>query len=148
MGKGAVVVHASRPPEFLRGHEGTTLRCVAESIARLKDVEFAGLYDPRRRLPGPLFVVPHDTLTRTEAAGLGVRGAHDLFGGVVSHEFVKTKIISHGLISDAARRPSGWSDAFARRVLAVVLPGYSVFTRTDALAAIERLLSLGRVRAK
>jgi uncharacterized protein DUF3182 len=148
MGKGAVVVHTSRSADFLRGHEGTTLRCVAESIARLKDVEFAGLYDPDCCPPGPLFVVPYDTLTRTEADGLGVRGADDLFGGVVSHEFVKTKIISHELVPNATRWPVGWSEEFTRRTREVVLPGYSVFDRADARDAIRRLLALGRVRAK
>jgi len=148
MGKGALVLHLSRPSTFLRGHEGTTLRCVAESIAAFKGFDFAGCYDPAHCLPGPLFVVPDETLVRSDVDKLGLRSAHDVFGGVVPHEFVKTKIISHELVADTAHRPDGWSHDFTRRIGNVVLPGYSVFERGDAREAARRLLSVGWIRVK
>jgi uncharacterized protein DUF3182 len=144
----SVVLYLSRPPQFLRGHEGKTLWGVAESIARFKDVEFAGTYHRVSRHRGRAFVVPNETLVRDEAERLDVRGPDDVFGGVVPHDFVKTKIITHGPVDGAAARPSGWSDAFADRVRSVVLPGYSAFDRADVREAARRLLSLGRVRAK
>jgi uncharacterized protein DUF3182 len=148
MGKGSLVLHLTRPSTLQDGHERTTLHCVAESIASFKGLEFAGCYDPARVLTGPVFLVPDETLVRTEADKLGIRCAEDVFGGVVPHEFVKTKVISHELVSDTARRPDGWSEAFGRRVRDVVLPGYSAFARDDAREAARRLLPAGRVRAK
>jgi hypothetical protein len=148
MSKGSLVLHLSRPSTQGGGHEGTTLRCVAESIAAFKGFEYAGRYDPERPIAGPIFIVPDETLVCTEAQRLGVRCAEDVFGGVVPHEFVKTKVISHELVSDTARRPDGWSEAFGRRVRDVVLPGYSAFERDDVREAARRLLPIGRLRAK
>jgi hypothetical protein len=148
MNRGSLVLHLSRPSTRQGGHEGTTLRHVAESIAAFKGLEFAGCYDPARCLAGPVFVVPDETLVRTEAERLGIRCVEDVFGGVVPHEFVKTKVISHELVGETARRPDGWSDAFGRRVRDVVLPGYSAFSRDDAREGARRLLPSGRVRVK
>ena len=97
---------------------------------------------------GALFFVPDDTLVHAEADALDVRSAKDLFGGIVPHPFVKTKVISHGVLAPAAARPRGWSHAFADRIRDVVLPGYSTFARADARAAASRLLELGAIRAK
>jgi len=142
------VLHLSRPPHFLESHEGATLRAVAEWIARLKDFEFAGLHDAACIYPGSLFFVPNDTLVRRDADALGIGCEDELFGAVVPHEFVRTKIITHELAGPRAARPDGWRDAFASRVRDVVLPGYSVFARDDARDAAGRLLAAGRVRTK
>jgi hypothetical protein len=146
MAQGTVVVHAARPPQFWRCHEGITLCGVAESIARFKGFEFGGHWNGPR--PGAVFFVPDETLLRPEAEALGVRGAQDLFGGVVPHAFVQTKIITHELVTPTAERPDGWSEAFARRSRTSVLPGYSAFGRRDATEAVRRLLAVGPVRAK
>lgn len=148
MAPNPVVLHSSRGPEFWRCHEGATLRSVAEAIARCKGVEFRGLYDPTRRDTEPLFFVPDDTLVRRDADRLGIRGPHDLFGGVVPHAFVKTKIVTHELVAPTAARPDGWSDDFPRRIRRGVLPGHSAFARDDAREAVRRLLRRGPVRAK
>jgi hypothetical protein len=146
MARGTVVVHAARPPRFWRCHEGVTLCGVAESIARFKGFEFGGRWEGRRS--GAVFFVPDETLLRADAEALGVRGAQDLFGGIVPHAFVQTKIISHGLVTPGAERPEGWSERFNRRSRASVLPGYSAFGRRDAAEAVRRLLAMGPVRAK
>lgn len=146
MTQGTVVVHAARPPQFWRCHEGITLCGVAESIARFKGCEFGGHWDGPR--PGSMFFVPDETLLRAEAHALGVRGAQDLFGGIVPHAFVQTKVITHILVSPIAARPDGWSESFARRTAGAVLPGYSAFARRDAVEAGRRLLARGAVRAK
>lgn len=146
MAQGTVVVHAARPPQFWRCHEGITLCAVAESIARFKGFEFGG----HRPAPaqGVVFFVPDETLLRAEADALGVRAAQDLFGGIVPHAFVQTKVITHRLASPTAERPDGWSDDFTQASRAAVLPGYSAFGRRDAAEAVRRLLALGPVRAK
>jgi hypothetical protein len=149
MSKGTVVLHLSRPLSFLEGHEGRTLSWVAESIARLKDFDYAAAPDSVDPSAGSLFFVPDETLVSGDAAALGVSSAKDLFGGVVPYPFVKTKTISHGLVSNTAARPDGWLTVFADRIRHdVVLPGYSAFTRADARSAARRLLPLGAVRAK
>ena len=146
MAQGTVVVHSARPPQYWRCHEGITLHGVAESIARFKGYEFGGHWNGRRA--GRLFFVPDETLLSVDAEALGVRDAHDLFGGIVPHAFVRTKVITHELVTPTAERPDGWSDAFARRSRDAVLPGYSAFHRRDAAEAVRRLLRLGPVRAK
>jgi hypothetical protein len=61
---------------------------------------------------------------------------------------VKTKAITHPLIHDAAERPTGWSDLFFKRVSDVVLPGYTVFSASDARHAAARMLTRGTFRLK
>ena len=129
-------------------HERTTLAAVANTIAQVKHYEFAGYYDSSHNYSGDVFFVPDDTLMLGEAFCLGIRSLHDLFGGVVPHPFVKTKSITHGLITSGADRPQGWSPVFAQRVREVVLPGYSVFSARDARIAAARMLSRGAIRVK
>jgi hypothetical protein len=146
MAQGTVVVHAARPAHFWRCHEGVTLWGAAESIARFKGFEFGGHWDGPRA--GSVFFVPDETLLRADAEALGVRGAHDLYGGIVPHAFVQTKVITHDVVSPTAERPDGWADGFAHRSRTAALPGYSAFGRRDAADAVGRLLAVGPVRAK
>jgi hypothetical protein len=146
MATGVVLLHVSRPAGFLARHEGRTLASVARSVAKLTDLAYGG-----ERLPAAdatHFLVPDNALVRNEAERLGVRSAADLFGGIVPHPFVKTKIVTHDLVNPGAAHPAGWSAPFADRVREVVLPGYSVFARDDARRAVDRLLRLGSVRVK
>src|SRR5262249_45393913 len=79
---------------------------------------------------------------------LGIRSATALYGGVVPHPFVKTKVISHDLVSPTAIKPKGWSYVFPHMARDVVLPGYSVFSDDDARIAGRRLLPRGAIRLK
>jgi uncharacterized protein DUF3182 len=92
--------------------------------------------------------VPDDTLLMDEASSLGICAPSHLYGGVVSHPFVKTKSITHQLVDDNAERPQGWSADFAKKVRGVTLPGYSVFSVRDAQAAARRMLGRGVIRLK
>jgi hypothetical protein len=83
-----------------------------------------------------------------EAQDLRIRSPHQLYGAVVPYPFVKTKAITHRLISTRAARPCGWSSAFADSVRNAVLPGYTVFSPDDARMAAMRLLPLGSIRIK
>jgi hypothetical protein len=146
---GMVVTYAV--DEGLTRHEVAARVAVARSLAALKGFEFGGGYDPslrRSERASPLYFVPSETLSGDEAARLGIRGPEDLFGGVVPYPFVATKTIAHPLACREAQRPEGWSEGFAQRVHAVVLPGFSAFTRADALKAAQRLLEFGPVRLK
>jgi hypothetical protein len=115
----------------------------AKAIAKLKQCEFGGYYPSRGRPAAPLFFVPDQTLLCEEAAGLGIAGPADLFGGVVPRRFLKTKAITHELVDHCAFRPDGWSDAFAVSVIDLVLHGYTAFDPADASKAAQRLLQHG-----
>jgi hypothetical protein len=134
---------------FAHSHERATRDGIARRLAALKGFDFAGEYDPARPHSGPVYLVPSDTLVGLDAAAaLGVRGEHDLFGGVVPHAFVGTKAITHLLVGPEAQAPPGWSDAFGRQVRDVVLSGFTAFTSEDAREAGGRLLRCGPVRVK
>lgn len=147
--RGVVVVHSDPGRGFAHGHERATREGVARRLAALKGYDFAGEYDPHARHPGPVYFVPSDTLVGLgAAAALGVRGEHDLFGGVVPRAFAATKAITHPLVGPGAAAPPGWSPAFGRRVRGAVLSGFTAFSRADARRAGERLLGRGPVRVK
>jgi len=148
MPRGVVTVYL---PNELYGcrHEQATHAEAGKRLAALKGFDFAREYDPSSRYPGPVYFVPGDTLVGVEAAeALGIRGEHDLFGGVAPHAFVATKAITHSLIEPAALAPMGWSHEFGRRVRDVALRGFSAFTVEDARLAGFRLLQHGPVRLK
>ena len=144
----AVAVYFSRLGAAMYTHEKVTLSIVAESIARVNDWCYAGVYDPAERSGGGLFFVPDDTLMFDEARALGIHSSHQLYGAVAPYPFVKTKAITHGLVSSHAARPYGWSSIFADSVRNAVLPGYTVFSSDDARMAAMRLLPLGPIRVK
>lgn len=114
----------------------------------MKGYDFGDAYEPSRRYSGPVYFVPSMTLTCEQAAALGIRGADDLFGGVVPHAFVATKAISHPLVAPDAAALPGWNPSFAARVGDAVLAGYTAFNLDDARRAGLRLLASGPVRIK
>jgi hypothetical protein len=143
-----VIAYLSRLGTPMLAHEKVTLEAVAKAVARLKHYEFGGWHDNARRYRSGGFFVPDDTLMLDEAASLGICSPNDLFGGVVSHSFVKTKAITHQLVGSSADRPVGWSSVFAERVRDVVLLGYTAFSARDARVAAKRLLPNGSIRLK
>jgi hypothetical protein len=145
---GVVAEYSPQGGGFADTHERITRAAVAQRLAALTGFDYAGEYDPSARYPGQVYFVPGDTLVGLEAARVGITGEHDLFGGVVPHPFVATKVITHPLVEPGAHAPEGWSDTFPRHVQSAVLEGYSVFTAEQAHAAGELLLEDGPVRLK
>lgn len=132
-----------------KAHELAAQRDVTRRLAALLRANYCGDLDESTRMPADAYLVPNDTLTSLERAGrLGIRGADDLFGGVVPYPFVATKVITHGRVAPDAAVPEHWSDAFALRVRDAVLPGFSAFTLEDAQRAGRTLLAGGPVRVK
>jgi hypothetical protein len=147
---GLVVAQGLAGRDPASDHEAATLLGIAGRIASIKGYDFAGTdVAAARRRPGPVYWVPSETVIGVDvAASFGMRGQHDLFGGVVPHPFVATKSITHPLVSPQARAPDGWSHGFARRLGDAVLDGFSAFSRSDAREAARRLLVLGPTRVK
>lgn len=143
-----VVVYVGNPTADPEGHEAVTQRAIAQEVAALKHCSYGGDYDPRRHARPVPFFVPGETLTAGQAGSLQVHGERDLFGGVVPHPFVATKVITHPVFAVGDRTPEGWSSSFAETVRRVTLPGYSVFAPDEALEAGRRLLAQGAVRVK
>ena len=126
----------------------STRKEIARRLAAITGFAYEGEYDPLRRYSAPPYFVPGDTLTSETASRLGVRNEDDLFGAVVPYPFVATKTITHPLVGDASHAPSGWCAEFPRRVADVVLDGFSVFAKEDAILAGRQLLERGTIRVK
>ncbi|HEY3180652.1 MAG TPA: DUF3182 family protein [Casimicrobiaceae bacterium] len=145
--RGVVATYSLRDSEG--HHAAMTREAIAAKLAKLKQFDFAGPYDPATRYAAPLYLVPSDTLVGLEAAAkLGVHTEDDLFGGVVPSAFAATKTITHPLVNAQARAPTGWSHDFAERVSEAVLRGYTVFSKEDACRAAAHLLDHGPTRIK
>jgi hypothetical protein len=146
---GIVVLHAVEAHAFAKEHERATRALIARGLAALKGYEFVVDYDLRRHDHGRVYMVPSDTLVGLDMArAMGVKGEDDLFGGVVPHGFIATKVISHPLVERGAPAPDGWSHDFGGWVAETALRGCSVFTTEDAVTAARRLLAHGPVRLK
>ena len=130
-------------------HDASSKSKVAESLAGLLGLDFAGEFDLSLPAHRPVYLVPSDTLPSMAAARrVGVRSIDDLFGGVVPAAFVASKVISHPLVRPDAASPAGWSARCADGVRDAALPGYSVFSAADAREAAARLLRGGSLRLK
>ncbi|WP_225934571.1 MULTISPECIES: DUF3182 family protein [unclassified Cupriavidus] len=146
-----VVVYGRADCDDPDSHQGTTLKGIAQRVARLAGYTYAGSYDAASHRPedGRLYFVPADTLTGVDSARqLGISGLDDLLGGVVPHAFIATKAISHGLVAPDAAAPPGWNHGFAARLGAHVLPGFTAFSLDDASRAGRAMLRDGKVRVK
>lgn len=147
--RGGVVLVHSPGRHYASRHERACRAEAARRLAALKGYGFGGEHDPSAPPPDSVYLLPADTLVGLDAArALGVRGVHDLFGGVVPHAFAATKAITHPLVEPGAAAPAGWSHEFARRVVGAVLHGFTAFTPRDARRAGRRLLARGPVRIK
>ncbi|MBO9515888.1 MAG: DUF3182 family protein [Variovorax sp.] len=144
---GCVVSWTIEGRQFGTDHERATRAEVSRRLAALKHCTFMGEYDPSDPRAATYFV-PSDTLHLDTAAALGIRGPDDLFGGVVPHLFVATKVISHPLVRPDAERPRGWVARLAEAIGPATLEGFSAFSRADAEEAGRRLLAHGAVRLK
>lgn len=144
-----VVIYSPRPNTNPHGHESMSQNRLAARVAALLGYRYGGEYDAAASYELPLYFVPRDTLPDpAQAARMGIRSEHDLFGGVVPHPFVGSKVITHPLLHLDADAPQGWDIFFGERVRDVALPGYSAFSLGDALAAGRRMLGEGAVRIK
>ncbi|WP_349811304.1 DUF3182 family protein [Xanthomonas dyei] len=133
------------------GHERATHAWVCSEIARLLSARDGGLGDVALIDEGigcRTLHVPDDTLTIEQARALGIEDASGLLGGIVPLAFVATKVIGHPLIGETAARIDGWNQALAIALVPATLPGYTVFSRDDALHALDLLLTAGGVRLK
>ena len=129
-------------------HERAAHEQVARRLAALLGLPFDGAREVDCGTLADGYLVPDDTLDRERAHTLGIRGPHDLFGGVVPHPFVATKCISHPLAAAAQAVPEGWAPELGEALRGIVLPGLSAFSVDDAWRAGVHMLKRGPVRLK
>lgn len=130
-------------------HEQASQAWVAQRLASITGWAFGGQYHPEHAEGARPYFVPDDTLTASQAANLGISGEEDLFGGVVPHGFVASKVITHGLPTMDAHAPAGWQHDLATSLDAAVLRGFTVFdTAAIAPAARQLLAGGGTIRLK
>ena len=125
-------------------HELAVLHCAAGRLAELfgaRRVPAAAAAPPCGR-----YWIPSSTLSRREAAALGISDGSQLWGGIVPAAYVATKLVSHPRFGRRAAAPKGWIDIIGLEDC--TLPGWSVFSREDALVAGAELLRGGPVRVK
>ena len=146
---GSAGVHFLDVRPNAKAHDLAAQRDVARRVATLLGAAYHGDLAASDRLKPGAYLIPNDTLTSLDTARrLGVRSELDLFGGVVPHPYIATKVISHGRLTLDSVAPEGWTDAFAQRVSDAVLPGFSAFSFDDARRAGRLLLAQGAVRVK
>jgi hypothetical protein len=145
--EGRVWTYRSRQ-KLRREHETATIVEIARRIAELKHIPYAGDWQPDAALPGRSYIVPDETLSSDRAASLGIRAEDDLFGGIVPHQLVATKVVTHSLYHPDAAAPDAFSREFGDDIKSVVLPGFTAFSDADARIAGVALLESGPVRIK
>lgn len=96
------------------------------------------------------YYLPLHTLSLDQARQLGIDKASQLYGGVVPYDFLAHKAVAHPLLQDDMDRPPGWSNELGLSLRHTVLPGYSVFSKDDALRTMSLLDEAGQtgIRAK
>lgn len=143
---GAVYVLSDRAGAARDGHEYATLTALASRLARIQHLPYGGHCGS-----GPsqahAYYVPESTLTTAEAARRGITSRHDLYGGIVPHAFVATKVVTHTAL-DPSETPRGWVDGLGDELADTVLPGFAFFSAAAARAAFERLSPQGPLRLK
>ena len=146
--RGTVIAYVPEVAPVLAEHERAALSGVARRLANLLGYRVAMADERSPRTRGHRYFVPSCTLTWDTAKRLGISAPEDLFGAVVSSDYMGTKAIAHPLVSASAVAPPGWNEAFPQAVRDLVLAGYSAFALPDALEAGTRLLADGSVRIK
>jgi hypothetical protein len=130
-------------------HKRVTLANIGRRLARLKQCAFVDTVRSHEWALSDCYFLPAETLSRDQSPGDWIDWTiGDLFGGVVMHRFMSTKLITHPLLRPDAPSPCGWCHDFPAEVRDIVLPGFSVFASADLMDAAAQLLSMGPVRVK
>lgn len=103
---------------------------------------------PNANLAGSPYLLPIDTLLANEAKTLGIESVHDLYGGVVPYDFVKTKVLSHPLSHSSYTAPEGWDYDLGQKLMPYTLKGYSAFSVQEAFWTARGFIHEGPIRIK
>ena len=108
--------HAPRTVYTLRActqprsrHERASQDWVARRLASLCGWAYGGAYETRSAPAWHPYFVPDETLDLEQATRLGIQGEDDLFGGVVPHAFVASKVIMLNTNQLGTNRQTNWA---------------------------------------
>lgn len=147
-GQRPIYIVPARDGEFADEHQRCARAVLGERLAELTGGIFAGeMWGEADSGTEPYFL-PADTLIEEEARRLGIRTEDDLFGGVVPHPLIASKAIVHPLASPSSSAPPEWNSEFSDAIADLVLPGFTIFSRSDAQTAGSQLLHRGPVQIK
>lgn len=115
---------------------------VGKHIGRILDMRLCAAGDATNETP---YYIPPGPLDAEVAQELGIESADDMFGGVLEEREHADKAVFHRLVPGADASPGWYSSQFAQLVTeaGAVLPGYTVFSAKDAVAAMEQLQAAG-----
>lgn len=129
-----------------------SLEFMARELAQFLDLPRVHIdyEDQLKPSSGNTYYLPLQTLSLEQARQLGIEQASQLYGGVVPYDFLAHKTVAHPLPQDDMDRPQGWNNDLGLALRHTVLPGYSVFSRNDALRTMSLLDEAGQtgIRAK
>lgn len=129
-----------------------SLEFMARELAQFLDLPRVHIdyEDQLKPSSGNTYYLPLQTLSLEQARQLGIEQASQLYGGVVPYDFLAHKTVAHPLPQDDMDRPEGWNNELGLALRHTVLPGYSVFSRNDALRTMSLLDEAGQtgIRAK
>lgn len=128
-------------------HERDVHQKLAAMLCDLLGIRPARVLQTDDASPPRTYYLPARTLTGQAARQLNVRSQADFFGGWVSDPFIATKAISHPLYPDS-QAPSAWQPEFAQLAGDALLPGWTVFSKADAIRAGRSMLEQAPFRLK
>jgi len=128
-----------------RPHDVAGVEAVARRLSSLLRGEIAPTLQDFGETDG-MFVIPTFSLIRQH--NHPDLPANRFLGGLVDHEFMTTKLITHPAWDHEDGLPLGWKTQFAEDLRDCVLPGFSVFSHAHAMNAGAFLLKTRRIRLK
>lgn len=132
-------------------HDRVARAELARRIARLGGATFVEHEPSTVREPDDphhTLFIPPGTIELAVAVQLGIRNESQIYGGVVPHGFVGSKVITHPLFQPNDSIPTGWRPELGAALAPYVLSGWSAFDIDTVRAASLDLLQHGSIRLK
>lgn len=81
--------------------------------------------------------IPSKPISSADAEKYGIKSSEDIFGGVVEDLLHANKGILHTTLSNTSLHPSGYSQDFPKLIRNAVLPGYTAFSKAEAVEIMK-----------
>ncbi|KEZ16454.1 hypothetical protein CP98_04144 [Sphingobium yanoikuyae] len=147
-----VKIYTTRSGAMNNEHDRVARAELARRIARLGQATFvdndpAPVSEPDGDARDTLFI-PTGTIDLEMARQLGIRNESQIYGGVVPHGFVGSKVITHPVFPGSNEVPEGWRPELGAALAPYVLTGWSAFSVDAVREASLDMLRYGSIRLK
>ena len=127
-----------KPRNIIPFYEGVTLPpSHAEHILQ-RNGRLAASLAEAQKFSQPYYFLP-TPITQEQGEKHGIQSADDFYGAMVDHLQHADKGQLHEIVPEADNVPAHYSAEFARAVREVVLPGYTAYSKEDAIKAYLKL---------